>query len=126
MEDVASKGADSVESGGAGSDAGAIRVRDCEGDSGGGDSAETLGPAELPVVELGLLGAGGCEDDGIPRGDARRIAHRQPEAVPTFAEHRGDFVSATSAVLAPTPLPNPISSFLHLTSATERDRTRKE
>lgn len=102
-EKVTGKGIDGVEGGGAGSDACSIGVGDGEGDGGGGDAAESLGPAKLPLVERGLLGAGGGEDDGVPGGDARRVPHRQAEAVPALAEHGGDVVGCAGAPPASPP-----------------------
>lgn len=80
--EVAGEGGDGVEGGGAGADAGAGAVGDGEGEGGGGDAAHALGPAELPIVEGGLLGTGGREDDGIPGGHPRGVPHRQPQPVP--------------------------------------------
>lgn len=77
-----SEGVDGIESGGTGANTVAKRVGDGEGDGGGGDSADALGPVELAVVEVGLFGASGGEDDGIPRGNPRWISHRQPHMVP--------------------------------------------
>lgn len=76
------EGVNGVESGGAGADALAEGIGDGEGDSGGGDAAHALGAGELPVVELGLLGAGRREDDGVPRGGAGGVADGEAETVP--------------------------------------------
>lgn len=48
---------DGIERGGAGADPSAVGVWDGERDGGGGDPAHPLGASELPLVELGLLGA---------------------------------------------------------------------
>ncbi|PON75446.1 hypothetical protein PanWU01x14_040710 [Parasponia andersonii] len=77
-----------VERGGTGADPLAKRIRDGESDRGGGDAAHSLGTIELPLVELGLLGARGCEHDGVPGGNPRRMPHRKPQMVPRFPEDR--------------------------------------
>lgn len=71
-----------VKSGGAGADAVAVGVGDGESDGGGGDPAHPLGAAELPLVELGLLGASSRENNGVPSGNPRRMPHGQPQVVP--------------------------------------------
>lgn len=81
-EEMIGKGEDSMDRCGAGSDTGPVGIGDGEGDGGLGDAAHALGPPELPIVELGLLGAGGGEDDGVPGGDAGRVADGEAEAVP--------------------------------------------
>jgi hypothetical protein len=82
-----SEGVNGVESGSSGADPLAVGVGHGESDGGGGDAAHALGALELPVVELGLLGAGGREHDGVPGGDPGRVPHRQPQMVPRFPKH---------------------------------------
>lgn len=76
------KSIDGMDRRGAGSDAGPLGIRDGEGDGGVGDAAHTLGPVELPVVQLGLLRAGRRQHDGVPGGDAGGVADGEAEAVP--------------------------------------------
>lgn len=72
---MTSKGKNGIESGSAGADPLAIGVGYGEGNGGSGNSVHPLGPAELPVVELGLLGTSGGENDGVPGGNPRWVAH---------------------------------------------------
>lgn len=81
------KGVNGVKSGGAGADPVAEGVGDGEGDCGGGDAANPLGATELPLVELGLLGASRRENNGVPSGNPRRMPHRQPQMVPRFPQN---------------------------------------
>lgn len=73
-----SEGKDGIESGCTGADPLAIGVRRGKSDSGTGDSAHALGAPELPLVKLGLLGASRREYNSVPRGNPRRVSHRQP------------------------------------------------
>lgn len=70
---MGSEGVNGVEGGSAGADPVTERIRDGEGDGGGRDSAHPLGAVELPFVKLGLLGASGRQDDGVPSGNPRRV-----------------------------------------------------
>lgn len=76
------EGVNGVESGGTGADALAVGVRHSECDRGGGYAAHPLGASELPLVELGLLGASRRQYDGVPSGNPGRVPYRQPEVVP--------------------------------------------
>lgn len=77
-----SEGMDGIESGSSGSDPLTIRVGHGEGDGGAGDPAHTFGPVELAIVKVGLFGASGSEDDGIPCWNPRWVSDRQPQMVP--------------------------------------------
>lgn len=72
------EGVNGVEGGCAGADALAVGVGHGQSDRGGGYAAHPLGARELPLVELGLLGTGRRQDDGVPRGNSGRVPHRQP------------------------------------------------
>ena len=72
---MASKGTNGIESGSTGADPFALRVWHSESNGGGGDPAHSLGSLELPLVELGLLGAGSRENDCIPSGNPRGVAY---------------------------------------------------
>lgn len=86
---MACEGVNGIESGSAGADPLSVRVGHGKGDRGDGDPAHALGPPELPVVELGLVGTGSREDDGVPRRNPRWVAYRQPETVPRFTKYSG-------------------------------------
>lgn len=81
---------DGVKSGSAGADPLAIWIRNGQSDGGVGYASHTLGTAELPVVELGLLRTGGSEKDRIPCGDSSGMAHGETQMVPRLAEDRGE------------------------------------
>lgn len=71
-----------VQRGGAGADAGALRIGDGEGDGRFSDPAHALGPPQLPVVKIGLLGARGGEQDGVPSGRPCSVPNGETEAAP--------------------------------------------
>ncbi len=79
---MGSEGVNGVESGSAGADPMAIGIGDGKGESGGGDTAHALGAVELPIVEVGLVGASSGEDDGIPGGNPIWMSNGKPEMVP--------------------------------------------
>lgn len=70
------EGVNGVESGGAGADALAVGIGHGESDSCLGYAAHSLGAVELPLVQLGLLGARRRQNDGVPGGGPRRVPHR--------------------------------------------------
>lgn len=85
-----SESVDGVKSGSAGADPLAVWIRNGQSDGGVSYTSHTLGSTELPVVELGLLGTGGSEEDRIPSGDPGGMAHGETQMVPRLAEDRGE------------------------------------
>ena len=75
-----------MERGSAGADSGAVWVRDGDGRGGGGEATEAPGALELAVVERGLLGAGGREQDGVPGRHARRVPRREAQPAPRLPQ----------------------------------------
>lgn len=63
---VLSEFENSMKGGGTRADPLAMGIRDGEGESGGSNAANAFGAVEVPVIELGLLGTSGSEDDGVP------------------------------------------------------------
>lgn len=106
-----SKGEKGMEGGGAGADAVAMGVGDGEGESRGSNAANALGTIEMPMVELGLVGASGGEDDGVPGGNPGGMADGDAEMVPGLPQGRLQIGFASTPPPSPTSVP---SAFHHL------------
>lgn len=83
---VLSKGENGIKCGSTRADPLTNGVRHGEGYSRGGNAANALSAVKLPIIELGLFGAGGSEDNGVPGWNPTGMAYRKPEMVPSFPQ----------------------------------------
>lgn len=106
-----SEGEKGMKGGGAGANAVAMGVGDGEGESRGSNAANALGTIEMPMVEVGLVGARGGEDDGVPGGNPGGMADGEAEMVPCLPQGCLQIGFASTPPLSLSPIP---PAFHHL------------